>query len=54
MSQSELTELEYLRLFYEHADFGPAHEDVVLIINENIETESGKRVPIEYRLDEDD
>ncbi len=28
------TELNYLRYFFEEADFGPAHEDVVMIMNE--------------------
>lgn len=27
-------ELEYLHYFFQEADFGPAHEDVVYIINE--------------------
>jgi len=29
-----LDELRYLRWFYSTCDFGPAHEDVVLIMNE--------------------
>ncbi len=45
-----LAELDYLRYFYEHADFGPAHEDVVDIINQGYD----KKVPDGYRLNEED
>ena len=39
-----LEELEYLRYFYEQADFGPTHYDVVCSINENY----GKPLPEGY------
>ena len=39
-------ELNYLRYFYEAADFGPAHEDVVVSINNNY----GQPIPQEYQL----
>jgi hypothetical protein len=34
MTEAEKAELEYLRYFFSKTDFGPAHEDVVDIINE--------------------
>jgi len=43
-------ELRYLRYFYNEADFGPAHEDVIAIINEGYD----KKVPDGYRLNEED
>lgn len=49
-----LTELEYLRLFYQEADFGPAHGDVVAIINDNIREETGKKLPEGYGWDEEE
>jgi hypothetical protein len=32
---------KWLEYFYEHADFGPAHEDVVDIMLEQFEKETG-------------
>ena len=40
-------ELLYLRFFYNNADFGPAHSDVVAIINEKYEKQ-GNVVPAGY------
>ena len=37
MTPEETQELEYLRYFYGATDFGPAHEDVVDLINEAYE-----------------
>lgn len=37
-------ELDYLRYFHTHADFGPAHTDVVMAIQRQYE-QSGKQVP---------
>ena len=34
-TQLILEELEYLRYFYQEADFGPAHSDVVCLMKEN-------------------
>lgn len=48
MSDKEATELEWLEYFYEEADFGPAHEDVVMIIQEQFEQETGKKIPKGY------
>lgn len=50
----ELTELEYLRLFYQEADFGPADGDVRDWINERIKYQSGKLIPSNYRSEEED
>lgn len=47
-----LTELEYLRLFFQCADFGPADGDVREWINERIEYDTGKRIPSEYEPEE--
>ena len=47
------TELEYLKWFYNNCDFGPAHEDVIDILNEEFEQKTGKKVPVDYYYDED-
>lgn len=52
MSTKRLTELEYLRLFFQYADFGPADEDVRQWINDSIEDATGKRIPSEYEPEE--
>ena len=44
----EATELEYLKYFFQVADFGPAHGDVISYINEDFEEETGKKVPQGY------
>jgi len=43
------TELKYLEWFRQNADFGPAHEDVISIMNEDFTEETGKQVPINWR-----
>lgn len=45
---SRATELEYLRWFYENADFGPADEDVRHTMDEEFMDETGKYLPISY------
>jgi hypothetical protein len=40
-------ELKYLRYFFQKADFGPAHGDVVQYINQAFEKE-GNKVPEGY------
>jgi hypothetical protein len=45
------TELEWLRYFYELADFGPAHEDVVSIIEARFKEETGKDLPEGYEYE---
>jgi hypothetical protein len=49
MTQEEKDELEYLRFFYQEADFGPADGDVRFIINDRWKGFSGKDVPEGYR-----
>lgn len=48
------SELEWLQYFYGAADFGPAHEDVVDIIRENFEKETGLVPPEGYFEDEEE
>ena len=50
------TELEWLKYFYNEADFGPAHEDVVSLIEDYFKQETGKELPEGYGIncDEDD
>jgi hypothetical protein len=45
------TELEYLKWFYSNADFGPAHGDVVLSLNEWFKRETGKDLPEGYEYE---
>ena len=44
-------EIAYLTYFHQNADFGPAHGDVVLIIQENYKESTGKDVPEEWRYE---
>lgn len=53
MARSRATELEYLKYFRMEADFGPAHEDVVTIINEDFMTKTGKNLPVGWNLAQD-
>jgi hypothetical protein len=48
MTDAEQAELDYLRYFYNTCDFGPAHEDCVLIINEGYD----KPIPEGYGEEE--
>lgn len=43
--------LEYLEWFWENADFGPADDDVRYIMQEEYESETGKKVPKGYRIE---
>lgn len=45
-----MKELRYLKFFFREADFGPAHEDVIGIINDRYD----EGVPDGYRLNEED
>ena len=45
-------ELEYLRWFYVHADFGPAHGDVMHWLNQRYHEETGKEPPDGYKEEE--
>ena len=40
------TEIEYLLWFRHNADFGPATEDVIAIMDENFCEETGKLLPL--------
>jgi len=42
------TELEWLQYFYQCADFGPAHGDVVYLIAKDFMKETGKEMPEGY------
>lgn len=45
-------ELQYLRWFYQNADFGPADSDVREWLNEKYTNETGNPVPEGYQLEE--
>ena len=42
-------ELRYLQFFYENADFGPAHDDVLAYLNEQFTAETGLPIPHAYQ-----
>lgn len=46
-------ELDYLRYFKQHADFGPADGDVHQAIDLMYEESTGKRVPKDWRYDDE-
>ena len=48
------TELEYLRYFYNIADFGPADEDIRYMIKQRFKEDTGKELPIGYTDDLED
>lgn len=52
MTDEEKHELDYLRHFYCNADFGPAHEDVVDIMNSMYTEETGNKLPKGYGYEE--
>ena len=45
------TELEFLKYFYQAADFGPADQDVRNIIKEAFMEDSGDNLPEGYELE---
>lgn len=47
------TELEYLKWFRHHADFGPAEGDVIDIMNERFMKETGKNIPKGWNFQQD-
>lgn len=51
MTEEQKAELEYLQWFYQNADFGPAHEDVVYILNEQYTKRTGNPVPEGYEAE---
>lgn len=51
MKKEVATEIEYLKWFYQNADFGPADVDVKICLNERFEHDTRKKVPTNYRLE---
>lgn len=47
-----LDELEFLRFFYQQADFGPASDDIFSMIREDYMTKTKRECPVGYREDE--
>jgi len=47
----EASELEYLKWFFSHADFGPADGDVHIWMQEKFEEETGLEVPNDYKYE---
>ena len=47
------SELEYLKWFRIHADFGPAEGDVIDDMNEQFMDETGKNLPEGWNLQQD-
>lgn len=45
------TELEWLKWFYTNCDFGPAHGDVMLGLQEYFTQETGKAIPDGYEYE---
>ncbi len=43
------SDMEYLRWFHDNADFGPSDEDVRMILQDEFEKQTGKRVPRRYK-----
>jgi hypothetical protein len=52
IGKRSLTELEWLRWFCIHADFGPADGDVQEGLRQQFEEETGKLVPAIWRYNE--
>ncbi len=48
----QATELEWLRYFYQKADFGPADDDVRQIIEEDFMKKTRKALPAGYEREE--
>lgn len=44
LPSDEELELKFLRWFYQEADFGPAHDDVILIMMENYHAADPKNI----------
>lgn len=54
MARKRATELEFLKWFYQNADFGPADGDVHYILKENFISGTKKDLPEGYALDEEE
>lgn len=48
----EATELEFLKWFYQNADFGPADSDVRDSLKDIFEHDTGRCLPVGYRRGE--
>ena len=53
MMRERATELEYLTWFRVEADFGPAHSDVMEIINDEFMDKTGKNLPEGWNIGQD-
>ncbi len=53
MAKEHATELEWLKYFYGEADFGPATDDVVRMIEEDFVADTGKLLPKGYEREDD-
>jgi len=53
MARERATALEYLTWFRCNADFGPAHGDVVQMLNEAFMRETGKNLPEGWNIASD-
>ena len=51
MPKEEATVLEYLKWFWQEADFGPADMDVRAALDERFKQETGKAIPKAYSYD---
>ena len=50
MKKEEATPLAWLEWFWDNCDFGPAHEDVIHIMEQRFEKETRQKVPKEYSI----
>ena len=50
MNKKEATPLAWLEWFRDNCDFGPAHEDVICIMEEQFEKETRQKVPRDYSI----
>lgn len=49
MSESDIKEeLEFLRWFFQEADFGPAHGDVMFYMKQKWKEKTGRTIPYGY------
>ena len=50
MKKEEATPLAWLEWFWDNCDFGPAHEDVIHIMEQRFEKETRQKVPRDYSI----
>jgi hypothetical protein len=53
MPRERATEVEYLKWFRTHVDFGPAHSDIVDDLNEQFMDRTGKNLPEGWNVAQD-